>query len=114
MRPSLSQLLLIAVFALPLTVLGAQLSRQVGIVGQWTFTYHGAKRFYQFNDNQTFSGHYPVSGKEFSGNWTEENGKVILYRQSKSGPFGSVTLQMVDDAEYSAEGYKMIGHRLQP
>ena len=81
------------------------------IVGQWTFTYKGEKRPFQFNDNNTFSGRYPISGKACTGTWKLDGAKVILIRDGKPGEFGSITFKMSDEAEYIGEGFRMAGHR---
>jgi hypothetical protein len=105
-------LLLIAAVILSLAAVNAQTAATPTVVGQWTFTYRGEKRPFQFNDNQTFSGRYPITGKVFTGTWKLDGSKVLLFRQGKPGEFGSVTFRMSDETEYVAEGYKMTGHRV--
>jgi hypothetical protein len=105
-------LFLIAAITLSLVPVNAQTTPSLKIVGQWTFTYRGGTRPFQFNEDQTFSGRYPISGKAFAGTWKLEGTKVLLFKHGKSGEFGSITFRMGDETEYAAEGYKMTGHRV--
>jgi hypothetical protein len=81
------------------------------IVGQWVFTYKGEKRSFQFSKDNTFTGHYAVSGKPFSGTWRDDGGRVILVRKGIAGDWGSIGFISIDETRFTAEGYDMSGHR---
>jgi hypothetical protein len=105
-------LLIVALSIIFGVTLRAEPTAVPSMAGQWVFTYKGEKRPFQFNENQTFSGRYPVSGKPFSGTWKLEGRKVLVFRNGKAaGDFGTITFRTTDECEYSAEGYTMNGHR---
>ena len=104
-------LLLIAAIALLLPAPVTAGTAPADLVGQWTFIYRGRKRLFQFNENNTFVGHYPVSGHAFDGTWQFKGTQAVLFRNGKPGEFGKVTFGLSDEAEYFAEGFKMTGHR---
>ena len=96
------------------TALGIEMADNSKFVGHWVFMYKGQKRSFQLNDDRTFEGSYPVSGKHFFGTWKTAESKIILIRGGETRNWGLLTLKPDGQADYLAEGYRMIGQKAEP
>jgi hypothetical protein len=74
------------------------------IVGQWVFDFNGKKRQYQFNEDNTFEGHYPANGRVYRGTWRLEGTTVVLVRNGQKRDDGTIELLAGGEAEFEFLG----------
>jgi hypothetical protein len=107
-----SMLLVAAIAFLAPAAYGEEAATDASIIGQWRFTYQTKVRAYEFREDHTYMGAFPISGKSVSGTWRLEQSKVILTAQGKAGDWGTVRLITGGEAVIVEENYHMTGHKV--
>ena len=69
-----------------------KLQRPKSLVGKWNFIFDRKNRLYTFSKSGTYTGHYPDSGRRYTGRWKAEHGAVTLIRDGEKEAFATVTL----------------------
>jgi len=78
-------------------------------LGKWEFSYKGMERRFSFTEDNEFTGHYPVSGKQFRGTWRLNGKTVLLNLEGEPGVWGKVILNSASTAKFSQGRYQMDG-----
>ena len=105
-------LLVAAVTFLVVAAYGEEAATESSIIGQWRFTYQSKVRAYEFREDHTYLGAFPISGKSVSGTWRLEQSKVILTARGKAGDWGTIRLITGGGAVIVEENYHMTGHKV--
>jgi hypothetical protein len=105
-------LLIAAVAFLAPAADGEEAATEASVIGQWRFTYQTKVRAYEFREDHTYLGAFPISGKSVSGTWRLDQSKVILTAQGKAGDWGTIRLITGGEAVLVEENYHMTGHKV--